>query len=194
MQPKAPDELSLKQKIKIVGALVVVAAPMFGLALIPVYHQGAHIEKPKVEPAKTARSHAAKVGKIKSKRKTKMEKIAIGQTKTLNVTPLTMGSIGIADTDSYSLTGATFAKNGTASALGIKATWPTFYLSTNPGSVPVAIEIPVDVSLVGTYTLGIAAEDDGSAGETGPFDGYVGSVEFEVVCIEKVTITATPTF
>lgn len=185
MQEKQPDQLPLKSKIKIVAGVLAVFAPLFLVMMFAVYPHTPHIVKLKVTPAKPARSHAVKIQK---KRKTKMVKIALGHTKSINVTSFFNGGIGFADYDRYAIDGETPVSNGADDPAGFRATWTPYDDASAPSSIPVDVKVPLDASAMGVKTLVIRPQD-----QNGDEKLHCGTIQFEVVCIESVTITATPT-
>lgn len=199
MRESEVREPGLRECWKAVLVMVFLAACGFGIFLNHDYQARkevrkqhvALVTKQKVETAKFAKISAAKVakiGKIKRKKGYKMEKIVLGNTKTLVVDSFSFSSGDTFpspnDTVGAYRIGGGPTKNGVATVSGMKATWTPFDDSGDPGSVSVDVFVPVDPSLIGVQTLTINSTDSNDDSMV-----WKGSVEFEVVCM-TVTLTA----
>lgn len=186
--------LSKKERIGFSIAFLLAALVFAGGARMAVQDNQVRVQEKQVVLAQKEQSglvkiSAAKVAKITKKRKTEMEKIALGQTKTVTAT-LQPGIIsGPYFEDAWRGTGALFggANNGVEDGAGWNATWDSFTYEGAPSTVSVSLECPISSS-IGTDTLRIYSYE-----KTGDSSGdlRVATVDIQTVCIESVTITGT---
>lgn len=195
-QPTTQTDLTFKQKCAWLVALCALCSLLLAGALYPVFQQRAEAEKQRValaqkeqtENAAKAKISAAKAVKIKAKRKGKMEKIALGQTKTINLTGFVFGAGDTlpspnGDNGVFRANSAP-TPNGTKATTKIRATWDYFGdTGGDPGTVAVTIVVDNDAAM-GVIPFSIYSPDTNSDGQLWKWSGQI-----EIVCIEKITIT-----
>lgn len=173
-------DLTFKQKAAWLCALLLIGALVLSAALYPVFQQRAQaekerialIEKEQAEAAKQAKVAAAKVGKTAKKRKGKMVKIALGQTKQADSNGTHNGAF-LGTTSDWIV--------GTGGSATATSDTPDGWLLTSGGMVTVPI-----TAALGIYQAGYCQNPEEPDSPQKVYDLY----EFEVVCIEKITITA----